>query len=214
MFCAIFSIIVGSFLALYQVKIKRFFAYSAIVHMGYIILSISLGVWFSIYSTFYYLLIYLVSCINIFMIFLVILKYNKTPIKNITDVILIMHSNFHLSFIFVFNLLSLAGIPPLAGFYGKLLVFYVLMQTGSYYILFLVVLLSVLSCVYYIRFIRFLWFKYDVNKKPISFVWTITPIESYLIVIGFFINFSLLILQGPLLIYIENILLLSGICYC
>jgi len=148
--CAIFSILTGSFLALYQIKIKRFFAYSAVVHMGYIVLSMCLGTWFGFYASFYYLCIYLISCINIFIIFLVICKYNKTTIKNIVDIVSIIHSNFHLSFIFVFNLLSLAGIPPLAGFYGKLFVFNILMQTGNYYIVFFIIFCSVVSCVYYI----------------------------------------------------------------
>ena len=52
------------------------------------------------------------------------------------------------------------------------------------------------------------------DKKPIVYILPITTIESYLIVIGFFINLSFIILQGPILIYFDNVLLLSGICYC
>ena len=52
------------------------------------------------------------------------------------------------------------------------------------------------------------------DKKPIIFILPITTIESYLIVVGFLLNFSLIILQGPILIYFDNVLLLSGICYC
>ena len=100
------------------------------------------------YLCFILLFIYLFSIVYEY--FYYIFNNIKTFIRNIVDVILIMHSNFYLSFIFVFNLLSLAGIPPLIGFYGKLFVFYVLMETGTYYIVFLVILFSVISCVYYI----------------------------------------------------------------
>ena len=158
LFCSIFSILIGSILALYQVKIKRFFAYSAIVHMGYILLSLFLGNWLGVYTSFYYLFVYLLASVNIFTIFLAIYKNDNSNIKNIVDVISILHSNPFLSFIFAINLLSLAGIPPFAGFYGKLHVFFLLLDTGNYFLGMLVVLFSVLNCVYYISLYVFYCF--------------------------------------------------------
>jgi NADH-quinone oxidoreductase subunit N len=154
--CSLLSIFIGSIFALYQIKLKKFFAYSTIAHMGHIVLCMSIGSGLSIYVSFYYLIIYLLITISLFTIYLSIYKHDNTNIKNIVDIIYITRSKFHLSFIFAITLLSLAGIPPLAGFYGKLYLFQLLISTGNYFIALYVVLFSVLSCIYYIRFIRFL----------------------------------------------------------
>lgn len=203
--CAILSIFIGSILALYQVKIKRFFAYSAIAHMGYILLSISLGSYWSIYVSFYYLFVYILISLNIFTIYLVLYKQDNSSLKNITDGVSILHSNFLLAFLFVIGLLSIAGIPPLAGFFGKLYVFSLLIETGNYFLALFVVLMSVLSCVYYIRFVRFVLFTEFINKKPIAFIKKITELQSLLIILLFILNISFIFLQGPILILFDNI---------
>ena len=126
--------------------------------MGYILLSLFLGNWLGVYTSFYYLFVYLLASVNIFTIFLAIYKNDNSNIKNIVDVIFVLHSNPFLSFIFAINLLSLAGIPPFAGFYGKLHVFFLLLDTGNYFLGMLVVLFSVLNCVYYISLYVFYCF--------------------------------------------------------
>lgn len=210
--CSICSIFVGSILALYQIKIKRFFAYSAIVHMGYILLSMSLGSYLSVYVSFYYLFIYLLVSLNIFTIYLVIYRQDHSPLKNIVDSISILHSNFLLAFLFVIALLSVAGIPPLAGFFGKLYIFSLLMETGNYFLALYVVLMSVLSSAYYIRFVRFIFFTEIVNEQPITFIITITELQSYLISFLFIVNIAFIFLQGPILILFDNIFLSLIIC--
>lgn len=210
--CSILSILIGSILALYQVKIKRFFAYSAIVHMGYILLSMSLGSSLSIYVSFYYLLIYILVSLNIFTIYLVIYRQDKSSLKNIVDGISILHSNFFLAFLFVIALLSVAGIPPLAGFFGKLYVFSLLMETGNYFLALYVVLMSVLSSAYYIRFIRFILFTEIINEQPITFILPISEVQAYLISFLFIINISFIFFQGPILILFDNIFLNLIIC--
>jgi len=210
--CSILSILIGSILALYQIKIKRFFAYSAIVHMGYILLSISIGSYLSIYVSFYYLFIYLLVSLNIFTIYLVIYRQDKSSIKNLVDGVSILHSNFFLAFLFVIALLSVAGIPPLAGFFGKLYLFSLLIETGNYFLALYVVLMSVLSCAYYIRFIRFILFTEIINEQPITFILTITELQAYLISLLFIINISFLFFQGPILILFDNIFLNLIIC--
>ena len=210
--CAIFSIFVGSVLALYQIKIKRFFAYSAIVHMGYILLTMSLGSYLSVYVAFYYLFIYILVSLNIFTIYLVIYRQDNSPLKNIVDGISVLHSNFFLAFLFVIALLSVAGIPPLAGFFGKLYVFSLLMETGNYFMALYVVLMSVLSAAYYIRFVRFILFTEIINEQPITFIITITELQAYLISFLFIINISFIFFQGPILILFDNIFLNQIVC--
>ncbi len=210
--CSVLSILIGSILALYQVKIKRFFAYSAIAHMGYILLSMSLGSYLSIYVSFYYLFIYILVSLNIFTIYLVIYRQDKSPLKNIVDGISLLHSNFLLAFFFVVALLSVAGIPPLAGFFGKLYVFYLLVETGNYFLATFVVLMSVLSSAYYIRFVRYILFTEIINKQPITFVKPITRVQACLISFLFILNICFVFFQGPLLIWFDNIFLNVIIC--
>jgi NADH-quinone oxidoreductase subunit N len=172
----------------------------------------SIGSWLGIYISFYYLIIYLLVSINIFTIYLSIFKHDNSNIKNIVDIVYILHSNFHLSFIFIIALLSLAGIPPLAGFYGKLYLFFLLIQTGNYFIALYVVLFSVFSCIYYIRFIRYILFTDNVNEIPITYIHTITELQAYFIVILFFLNISFIFIQGPIIIFLDNIFIKALLC--
>jgi NADH:ubiquinone oxidoreductase subunit 2 (subunit N) len=154
---AIFSIFVGTLLALYQTKIKRLLAYSAVSHMGFILLSILIGSEMGFLCSFIYLFIYLLISINIFSIIISIRKYlYKIELKNLVEFVSLFQSNFILSFFLVLCLLSIAGIPPFAGFFGKFYLFFLLTSSGQYLVALYVVLFSVLSCVYYIRLIRFI----------------------------------------------------------
>jgi NADH:ubiquinone oxidoreductase subunit 2 (subunit N) len=145
------SILIGSIGALYQIKIKRLLAYSAIANFGYIVLGLSSGSFFGLMSSCYYFIIYILISINIFIILLTIKRYPKLlEFKNIVEFVSITHSNFILSIIIIFSLFSLAGIPPLAGFYGKILIFFALISKGYYMLALYAVLFSVLTSVYYI----------------------------------------------------------------
>jgi NADH-quinone oxidoreductase subunit N len=136
---------------LYQTKIKRLLAYSAIANLGYIVLGLSSGSFIGLMSSLYYLVTYTLISINIFIILLTIKRYPKVlEFKNIVEFVSITHSNFILSMIIIISLFSLAGIPPLAGFYGKFLIFLSLISKGYYIIALYAVLFSVLTCVYYI----------------------------------------------------------------
>lgn len=71
-------------------------------------------------------------------------------VRNLVEFASLLKSNFFLAILFAFSLLSFAGVPPLAGFFGKFLVFQSLMASNNYFLALAVVLLSVLSAVYYI----------------------------------------------------------------
>lgn len=205
-FCSILSIVVGSVLALYQIKIKRFLAYSAIVHMGYIVLSLSLPAGAPV--AFYYLIIYLLSSVNIFTMYIVIARQNNAPLVNITDIGPVLNSNFMLAFFFTVALLSLAGVPPLPGFFGKLYVFYLLIETGNYMLALALVLLSILSCVYYLRFIRFVLFTEVPGLRRIIFLKGIPRLQAFLISFLFMINVCFIFAQAPILLFLTNIILI------
>jgi NADH-quinone oxidoreductase subunit N len=193
------SIIIGTILALYVVKLKKLFAYSSIVHMGYILLALSLNL--GAFVSFYYFLIYLLITINIFSIYLLIKSSKVVVSGNITDFSYLKNSNKLLALITIASLLSLAGIPPFMGFYGKLLVFNILISSDNNMICLLLLLLSILSCVYYIRLVRFIFFD-DRLYEPIAFQKKKSKYVFMFIAILFFLNITFLFIQEPLLLYI------------
>jgi NADH-quinone oxidoreductase subunit N len=193
------SIIIGTILALYVVKLKKLFAYSSIVHMGYILLALSLNL--GSFVSFYYFLIYLLITINIFSIYLLIKSSKVVVSGNITDFSYLKNSNKLLALITIASLLSLAGIPPFMGFYGKLLVFNILISSDNNMICLLLLLLSILSCVYYIRLVRFIFFD-DRLYEPIAFQKKKSKYVFMFIALLFFLNITFLFIQEPLLLYI------------
>lgn len=116
--CGMLSILVGALGALYQVKIKRMFAFSAIANMGYIILGLTCGSTLGYMSVFFYILIYSLNLISIFTC-LVILRNKEDflEIKNVVEFASSAHHNYLLTLILALNLFALAGVPPLSGFY-------------------------------------------------------------------------------------------------
>lgn len=93
---------------------------------------------------------------NIFTLLLAIKRYSRMELKNITEFISVTYVNPTLAILLVFVIFSLSGIPPLIGFFGKLLVFLATIFKGYYFIAFYAMLFSTLISVYYIRLIRFL----------------------------------------------------------
>ena len=168
------SIIIGIFLSLYATKIKRLLAYSAITHMGYLVIALSLCSLSGLNSFLIYIITYVLSSIGIFSI---LFSFRRNPsfhkIRNITDLSSMLRSNPLLSLIFSLLLLSSAGIPPLAGFFGKFFVFQSLMESDAYLLAGTVILLSVVSAIYYIRLIRFIFF----NNPEINAIFFSTKIS-------------------------------------
>jgi len=121
--CHFFNIyrIIG---AVYQTKIKRLLAYSAIANLGFILLGLSTSSFSGLFASLYYFVIYILALIQMFYILIIIRRQNSyLKIKNLIEFVALSHTNFSLSFLFMFALLSFAGIPPLVGFFGKLLIF-------------------------------------------------------------------------------------------
>lgn len=169
-FAGIFSVIVGTFGALNQINIKRLYAYSAIVNIGYLITAASYGTLESFTVLFNYLCLYFFSTIAIF---LVLMLFRNLPgLKKIKY--LLEYSAFatYSSLLAIFIALiffSLAGVPPLAGFFIKFFLFKVifvadfLANPGF----FIILIMSVISSFYYIRVVRFLFFTN--TRKPVLF---------------------------------------------
>ena len=156
--CGLLSLYFGGINALFQYNLKRFLAYSAIVNIGYILLAFSLFTLEGVIAGIIYLVTYLSSLIVLF--FFIInnrnIQYNK--INDVFDFSLIFSSNKLYAVIVSFLFFSLAGIPPLVGFFGKFFVFVSYAMDFSLFTLLLILLITVFTAFYYIRIVRYVYF--------------------------------------------------------
>jgi NADH-quinone oxidoreductase subunit N len=159
---ALLSIIIGSFAGLEQRKLKSLIAYSSISHMGYTLLAYSSGTKEGIQYLFCYLIVYILSGICLWTIFLMIKfknNFNNKDNKDLSDFILLNKTNKITSLIFSIVILSLAGFPPFIGFYVKLNIFLSVIESSMYFVAVISILCSVISTFYYIRIIKILYFE-------------------------------------------------------
>ena len=162
-FLSIGSMILGAVAAIGQYNIKRLMAYSSIGHMGYILAGIATGTNSGIQSTIIYLTIYLVMNLGIFgCIFM--MKRENIFYENINDLSGLSKNNPMLALSFLVILFSLAGIPPLAGFFAKFYVFMAVIEVKMYALAIIGLVTTVISAFYYLRIIKIIYF--DKPKKP------------------------------------------------
>jgi proton-translocating NADH-quinone oxidoreductase chain N len=121
---ALFSIILGSIAAIYQIKLKRLLTYSMITNTGYLLLSFSFGDVSGIYVTIFYLVSYIFIMLGLFFCF-ICLRSRSTNllIKRINMLVNLFGVNSYLAFSIFILLFSIAGVPPLLGFYSKFFLF-------------------------------------------------------------------------------------------
>jgi proton-translocating NADH-quinone oxidoreductase chain N len=192
LFCVFLSIGIGTFAALAQRKIKRILAYSSIAHIGYILLGFACASSGGFQSVLIYYPIYMAATLGIFSILLTP-QWNRRINgqeegfggKYLTDFAGIGKRTPLLGFIFSMFFFSLAGIPPLAGFYSKAFLFFTAIFSGLFYIALFSILTSVCSCFYYIRFIRIFYFEKEIEGVSLQF-FGIPKGTSYVIPICFF----------------------------
>jgi NADH-quinone oxidoreductase subunit N len=166
-----------------QFRIKRFLAYSAISHLGFLMFAIT----FSTHDAyFFYLIIYTLTSLNLFIILCTGYDISRSWAT------LSGLQNKGLALAIGLSFFSLAGIPPLAGFYAKFLVLSELIQVGWYSLTFLAILTSVLSTANYLRLIKFISF--DSMGSPIY-----TPAATIISILSTFLLFVLL-KSSPLLL--------------
>ena len=174
---SLISLIIGTVVGLAQTRIKRLLAYSTISHIGFILLALAINTEQSIDSLIFYILQYSITNLNTFLI-LIALGYiiNKTweaqtsskdiaselDIKYISELKGQFFSNPLLSLSLSICLFSMAGIPPLLGFFSKQFVLYSAIQSGYYFIAIVAIVVSIISASYYIKIIRVL------HTEPIS----------------------------------------------
>ena len=167
---SLLSLIIGSVVGLAQSKIKRLLAYSTISHVGFILLALAINTEQGIDSFLFYIIQYSITNLNAFLI-LIALSYFYTSalktksnsllnsvqdIKYITELKGLFFNNPILSLSFTICLFSMAGVPPLLGFFSKQFVLYSAMQSEYYFIGIISILVSVITASYYLKIIKVL----------------------------------------------------------
>ena len=156
-FIAILSMALGAFAAIGQQNIKRLMAYSSIGHMGYALVGLAAGTAQGVQGVLVYLAIYLVTNAGAFCCILA-MRRKDGMVETIGDLAGLARTNPPMAFAFAMLMLSLAGIPPLAGFFAKWYVFLAAIQAGLYPLAVIGVLASVVGAFYYLRIVKLIYF--------------------------------------------------------
>ncbi len=188
---AIASMLVGAVAALRQTNIKRLLAYSSIGHVGYLLVGVSAGNVGGIQSVLLYLAIYIAMTAGAFGVVLQ-LKRDKKPVENLDDLKGLATREPLMAAVLSIFMLSMAGIPPFAGFFAKFYVFLAAIEEELYALAVIGVLSSVIAAFYYLKIIKLMYF--DEAKEPLdSFI---IP-RAHKAVIGVTTLFTLLFFLYP-----------------
>ena len=194
-FLSIGSMVFGSVAAIGQKNLKRLMAYSSISHMGFALAGLSVGTNQGIQSAITYISIYLLMNLSFFSCMFMMKKENLYY-ENIEDLSGLSKNHPILSLSFLIVLFSLAGIPPLAGFFAKFYIFLAVIENEMYYLAIVGLLSTVVAAFYYLRIIKTIYFEesknsFDINHNlglRISLVVSTFLILTYFIYPSFLIN--------------------------
>jgi NADH-ubiquinone oxidoreductase chain 2 len=206
--CSLLSLLVGTIVGLAQVRIKRLLAYSTISHVGFMLLALAVASEESVEAYLFYLGQYTVTALNAFLVVLA-LGYLVSTNKQYKDLGYIEElrglfiNNPLLGLSLAASLFSMAGVPPLVGFFGKQAVLYTAIHGGYYFLSFVAIVVSVISGSYYLRVIRVVHF--DQPTSSSTTVVPVTGVHSYVIAlltlsISFFLASSGLVLDSSSLV--------------
>ena len=200
---AFFSMLIGALSSLQQKKIKRLLAYSSISHVGFILIGFTSNMLNTIPFILLYIIIYIITSINLWTSYLS-LNINHKPIKYLTDLSNIYTINKLLAFIIILNIFSLAGIPPLAGFFSKLFIFFSAIKNNYFSLVFFGIFISIISSFYYLKIIKIIFFEKILRKLYIS---KISKLQSIVLTINTQFIVFLFIFPNIILVNLNKIYL-------
>jgi NADH-ubiquinone oxidoreductase chain 2 len=217
---SLLSLLIGSIVGLSQSRIKRLFAYSTISHIGFILLALAINTEQAIDSFLFYIMQYSITNLNTFLILLALgyvyknssSKFSSgTDIKYITELKGLFFNNPLLSLSLSICLFSMAGVPPLLGFFSKQFVLYSAMQSEYYFIGIIAIILSVISASYYLKIIKVLHTLPEAENKAASQASSLSSLHSF--VISTLTLFILLFILKPSILLNSTQLLALSLFY-
>ena len=187
-FLSIASMLFGAVAAIGQKNLKRLIAYSSISHMGYALAGLSTGTNQGIQSSVSYISIYLIMNLAFFSC-IFMLKKDQRYYESIDDLSGLSKNHPILSLSLLIVLFSLAGIPPLAGFFAKFYVFMAVIEQSMFFLAIIGLLSTVIAAFYYLRIIKIIYFDKDIGKYDtdhniglkISLIFTTILILTYFV---------------------------------
>jgi NADH-quinone oxidoreductase subunit N len=192
-FVSIASMVLGAFAAIGQSNIKRLLAYSSIGHMGFALVGLAAGTEEGVRGVLVYMSIYLAMTLGTFAVVLS-MRRKGGYVEQISDLAGLSRTHPAIAFFLAMLLFSLAGIPPLAGFFAKFYVFLAAIKAGLYLLAVIGVLASVVGAYYYLLIIKVMYFDEPAERfEPMH-----NELKAVLVVSGLF-NILFFIYPGPLL---------------
>ncbi len=162
-FISFASMAFGAVAAIGQSNIKRLMAYSSIANMGFALVGLAAGTVDGVQGMIIYMLIYLATTLGTFACIMA-MRRKGLYVEQISDLAGLSRNDKGLAFVLAMLMFSLAGIPPLAGFFGKLFVFMAAVKDGLYILAVLGVVASVIGAYYYLRIIKIMYFDAPAEK--------------------------------------------------
>ena len=199
--CAFLSLVIGTVVGLGQYRLKRLFAYSTISHVGFLLLALAISSEESVDAFLFYIVQYSLTNVDAFFVILafglvgeanLMINNNATPSAQLAgdtyDIQFIsqlrgqFRANPVLGLSLAICLFSMAGVPPLVGFFAKYTVLYTAIHNGYMFLAIVAILASVVSAVYYLRIIRVIHFDVnDIISSPATSTVTLSSVHSYVI---------------------------------
>jgi NADH-quinone oxidoreductase subunit N len=191
-FVAIASMLLGAFAAIGQSNIKRLMAYSSIGHMGFALIGLAAGTSEGVQGVLVYLTIYVTMTLGAFACILA-MRREEGPIETISELAGLARTNGPMAFLFAMLLFSLAGLPPLAGFFAKFYVFLAAIKAGLYVLAVIGVIASVIGAYYYLLIVKVMYF----DEPAPGFAPMRTELKVVLGITGLF-NLLFFVVPSPL----------------
>jgi NADH-ubiquinone oxidoreductase chain 2 len=186
---SLLSLIIGTVVGLSQIKIKRLLAFSSVSHVGFLLLALGIYTQKSVDSFLFYLIQYSITSLNIFLIILALgyimknyINYsilsnennNELDLNYLAELKGQIANNSLLIISLAICLFSMAGIPPLIGFFSKQLVLFSSIENGNLFLSVVAILVSVISASYYLKIVQISFFgvAQDIDKNNTKFTIT------------------------------------------
>ena len=182
---AVVTMTIGNLFALRQQNLQRFLAFSSIAQAGFILLGVISGTQYGMATVIYFVLVYVFSNLGAFGVAAIV--KNTTGKLNIDDYKGFYQTNPKLSLVMLISLFSLAGIPPVAGFFGKFFLFAAAAEQGYYWLVLIAVINTIISLYYYLKVVKAMLL--DRSENPIESISSdfLTKASVAISVIGVFI---------------------------
>jgi NADH-quinone oxidoreductase subunit N len=192
-FVSIASMALGAFAAIGQRNIKRLMAYSSIGHMGFALVGLAAGTAEGVQGVLIYMSIYVAMTLGTFAVILA-MRRDGQLVEKIGDLAGLSRTHPTMAFFLAMLLFSLAGIPPLAGFFAKFYVFLAAIQAGLYLLAVIGVLTSVIGAYYYLAIVKIMYF-----DEPVKGFQSMPGLLGFVLGIAGLINILFFAYPAPLL---------------